>query len=96
MRVFSFVGAEEGKKERKVLIKRVVGEESVVQRAKELIKAKAEEGGMRAFVESRAEGAKPAETEEAPPSQDGKEEDKDKAGWSPSSCSSRPNPRTRS
>lgn len=59
-----FVGSEE-EKEPKVVIKHFGGEESVVQRAKEVIKAEAEEGGMRAFVESRAEGAKPTKTEES-------------------------------
>lgn len=81
MRGLFFVGSEE-EKERKVVITHFGGEERVVQRAKELIKAEAEEGGMRAFVESRAESAKPTEIEEKSPCQDRKGEDKDKAGWS--------------
>lgn len=77
------IGADEEKKTRKVVIKHVVGEEGVVQRAKELIKAETEEGGMRAFVEARAGDAKPV-TESGESAQEEKDEsvNKDKAGWS--------------
>ncbi|CAE6536089.1 unnamed protein product [Rhizoctonia solani] len=44
---------EEDKKRGQVAIKRVVGESEVVERAKELIKAEEEEGGMKTFVETR-------------------------------------------
>ncbi|GAB1525797.1 protein transport protein S31 [Rhizoctonia solani] len=45
---------EDEKKRGKVQIKHVVGESEVVERAKELIKAEDEEGGMKTFVENRA------------------------------------------
>ncbi|KAG8711871.1 protein transport protein S31 [Ceratobasidium sp. 423] len=44
---------EEDKRRGQVAIKRVVGESEVVKRAKELIKAEEEEGGMKTFVETR-------------------------------------------
>ncbi|KEP48003.1 protein transporter SEC31 [Rhizoctonia solani 123E] len=55
---------EEDKKRGQVQIKQVVGESEVVERAKELIKAEEEEGGMKTFVEARV--GKPKEGEEAP------------------------------
>ncbi|CCO34030.1 Protein transport protein SEC31 [Rhizoctonia solani AG-1 IB] len=57
-------GAEDEKKHGKVQIKHVVGESEVVERAKELIKAEEEEGGMKAFVESRAGKATPKDGSE--------------------------------
>ncbi|KAF8748424.1 Steroid receptor RNA activator (SRA1) [Rhizoctonia solani] len=51
---FGFGGGEDEKKRGKVQIKHVVGESEVVERAKELIKAEDEEGGMKTFVENRA------------------------------------------
>ncbi|CEL54601.1 hypothetical protein RSOLAG1IB_11689 [Rhizoctonia solani AG-1 IB] len=47
------------KKHGKVQIKHVVSGSEVLERAKELIKAEEEEGGMKAFVESRAGKATP-------------------------------------
>ncbi|KAG8718804.1 protein transport protein S31, partial [Ceratobasidium sp. 395] len=64
---------EEEKKERKVVIKRVVGEEDVIKRAKELIEAEKTEGGMKSFVEERVKSASTSD-DDKPTS--------DKQGWS--------------
>ncbi|KAG8749554.1 protein transport protein S31 [Ceratobasidium sp. 428] len=64
---------EEEKKERKVIIKRVVGEEDVIKRAKELIEAEKTEGGMKSFVEERVKSASTSD-DDKPTS--------DKQGWS--------------
>ncbi|CAE6433362.1 unnamed protein product [Rhizoctonia solani] len=55
---------DEDKKHGQVQIKHVVGESEVVERAKELIKAEEEEGGMKTFVESRAGKATKESSEE--------------------------------
>ncbi|CEL52815.1 Protein transport protein SEC31 OS=Ustilago maydis (strain 521 / FGSC 9021) GN=SEC31 PE=3 SV=1 [Rhizoctonia solani AG-1 IB] len=57
-------GAEDEKEHGKVQIKHVVGESELVKRAKELIKTEEEEGGIKAFVESRAGKANPKDGSE--------------------------------
>ncbi|CEL61241.1 hypothetical protein RSOLAG1IB_12410 [Rhizoctonia solani AG-1 IB] len=57
-------GAEDEKEHGKVQIKHVVGESELVKRAKEPIKTEEEEGGMKAFVESRAGKANPKDGSE--------------------------------
>ncbi|KAH7332903.1 hypothetical protein B0J17DRAFT_678030 [Rhizoctonia solani] len=64
---------DEDKKHGKVQIKHVVGESEVVERAKELIKAEEEEGGMKTFVESRAGKAKESSEETVTESKDSKD-----------------------
>ncbi|KAG9122073.1 protein transport protein S31 [Ceratobasidium sp. 392] len=74
---------EEEKKERKVLIKRVVGEEGVIKRAKELIEAEKSDGGMKTFVEERVKAAsESASTDEKELTATDKPSTADKQGWS--------------
>ncbi|KAG9080130.1 protein transport protein S31, partial [Ceratobasidium sp. 370] len=73
---------DEEKKERKVVIKRIVGEEGVIKRAKELIEAEKTEGGMKAFVEERAKAAESGSADQQEPTATDKPSIVDKQGWS--------------
>ncbi|KAG8730435.1 protein transport protein S31, partial [Ceratobasidium sp. 414] len=68
--------------EEQVAIQRVVGEEGVIKRTKELIEAEKTEGGMKAFVEERANAAESGSTNKKEPSATDKPAIADKQGWS--------------
>ncbi|KAG8734950.1 protein transport protein S31 [Ceratobasidium sp. 414] len=67
---------------RKVVIKRVVSEEGLIRRAKELIEVEKTEGGMKAFVEDRAKAAESGSTDQNEPSATDKPAIADNQGWS--------------
>ncbi|KAG9101103.1 protein transport protein S31 [Ceratobasidium sp. UAMH 11750] len=73
---------DEEKKECKVAIKRVVGEEGVMKQAKELIEAEKTEGGMKTFVEECAKAVESASTNDKEPPGTDKPAIVDKQGWS--------------